>query len=251
MIKLLKNKLFISMFLLVVCVCITSSCFATELSEQYSQYYVLGGSISSLGVSAYEYDGSSSFSNLKYGYFKVGEKLYCYMFDNDVDTLVHFKQYTHLWLEAFSSVSNYVLVDYDFETNSWVNLRLTNSGIDCTSFLPITIFSETEYNIYLSDGTLVYDYEEIYQETTAKKIVYEITYDENNKTAQVSASIKNGVAGDKLYYSTLGLRVNGKLMNPIEIQSELTAIKVTKNDLIHFQALDSERQYYRYCWCQC
>ena len=72
--------------------------------------------------------------------------------------------------------------------------------------------------------------------------MYEITYDENNKTAQVSASIKNGVAGDKLYYSTLGLRVNGKLMNPIEIQqSELTAIKVTKNDLIHFQALDPER----------
>ena len=30
MIKLLKNKLFISMFLLVVCVCITSSCFATS-----------------------------------------------------------------------------------------------------------------------------------------------------------------------------------------------------------------------------
>ena len=239
MIKLLKNKLFISMFLLVVCVCITSSCFATELSEQYSQYYVLGGSISNLGVSACEYDGSWPVTNLKYGYFKVGEKLYCLMADGSGDKLVNFKQHTNMWLEGVSGVSCY-FKEYNFSTNTWGAIY-NGDGIECKP-LPITIFSETKYNIYLSDGTLVYNYEEIYQETIAKKIVYEITYDENNKTAQVSASIKNGVAGDKLYYSTLGLRVNGKLVNPIEIQqSELTSIKVTKNDLIHFQALDPVR----------
>lgn len=164
MIKLLKNKLFISMFLLVICVFITSSCFATELSEQYSQYYVLGGSISDLGISTYEYDGSWPVTNLKYGYFKVGEKLYCYMVDGSGDKLVNFKKYTKMWLEGVSGVSCHI-IEYDFSTNTWGTLYSTSGGVECTT-LPITVYSETEYSLYLSDGTLVYDYEEIYSKAS-------------------------------------------------------------------------------------
>lgn len=84
---------------------------------------------------------------------------------------------------------------------------------------------------------------------TEKKIVYEITYDEDNKKAQINASIKNASEGDTLYYSTLGFKLNGKLLNPHEIaQNDISYIPVSENGLIHLQALDAERQYYRYSW---
>lgn len=90
----------------------------------------------------------------------------------------------------------------------------------------------------IEPGTLIIDFEEQY----TPKIIYEITYDENNKTAQINASIKNASEGDKLYYSTLGFKLNGKLLNPHEItQSNISYIPVSENGLIHLQALDAER----------
>lgn len=97
----------------------------------------------------------------------------------------------------------------------------------------------------IEPGTLIVDFEEEH----SKKIVYEITYDENNKKAQINASIKNASEGDTLYYSTLGFKLNGKLLNPHEIsQNDISYIPVSENGLIHLQALDAERQYYRYGW---
>ena len=90
----------------------------------------------------------------------------------------------------------------------------------------------------IEPGTLIADFEEQY----IPKIIYEITYDENNKTAQINASIKNASEGDKLYYSTLGFKLNGKLLNPHKIsQSNISYIPVSENGLIHLQALDAER----------
>lgn len=75
-----------------------------------------------------------------------------------------------------------------------------------------------------------------------KSIIYEVNYSEDNKTAILSAEIKNSAEGDKLYYSTLGYSLTGKLMNPIELnQSQATAITLSRNTMIHLQALDSER----------
>lgn len=82
--------------------------------------------------------------------------------------------------------------------------------------------------------------ENIYE--VEKKIIYQVNYAEDNKTAILSAEIKNGAEGDKLYYSTLGYSLTGKLMNPIELnQSQATAITLNRNTMIHLQALDAER----------
>lgn len=122
--------------------------------SQYSQYYVTGGSISSLGVAACEYDGPWSVTNLKYGYFKVGEKLYCLMADGSSDKLVNFIKYTNMWLEGVLGVSCYIK-EYNFSTNTW-GAVYSGIGIECKP-LPITVYSETEYSLYLANGTLIYD----------------------------------------------------------------------------------------------
>lgn len=243
MIKLLKNKLFISMFLLVVCVCITSSCFAyssNTATSPHKREQVIN--------KYFELGGTKEVNNM--GYFSSSWNNHFQAIFVESSDVVFVKVYTIYYNRIYfydvngNNIScNYILLDcyHPSISHEWSLKEATcEVGGSINTFGNFT--DDTNLSIYDYQTNELY-YEGSYTKSnTEKKIVYEITYDENNKTARVSASIKNGVAGDRLYYSTLGLRVNGKLMNPIEIQqSELTAIKVTKNDLIHFQALDSER----------
>ncbi|MBR5227688.1 MAG: hypothetical protein IKV94_03530 [Clostridia bacterium] len=112
----------------------------------------------------------------------------------------------------------------------------------------LTYFHYSDYDIYNKSGEIVYD--TVSQK--AKKIIYEINYAEDKKTATLHAEIKNTSEGDKLYYSTLGFSLTGKLINPIELnQSQLSIINLYKNDIIYLQAFDFYRRSYRYSSCRC
>lgn len=159
---------------------------------------------------------------------------------------------------AYNSVTNTFsddLYGYTLENGNWKSygysaisydtVYYTNSN--CKLYYSTSdYYTSTGYVVSsIEPGTLIADFEEEY----SKKIVYEITYDENNKKAQINASIKNASEGDTLYYSTLGFKLNGKLLNPHEIsQNDISYIPVSENGLIHLQALDVERQHCRYGW---
>lgn len=132
--------------------------------------------------------------------------------------------------------------------NGWGLTSYTSSGDYSKLICYQTFYNNTELTILDLDGSVLFE-GSYTKDITEKKIIYEITYDEDNKKAQINASIKNAAEGDTLYYSTLGFKLNGKLLNPHEIvQNDISYIPVSENGLIHLQALDAERQYYRYSW---
>lgn len=289
MIKKFKNKMLIALFLLVIGLTVTSSCYASnnhtiddfEFSfdqenntytihffpeevavtktipdnkniSDYSNYYVIIDLDNNTDEEGYfGYDFVVVFcDNYSWGYESnsvLNYKRYYLTFDNGFALFGDFHKYKRGdGVDAFSIGYDYG--EYAFTSSTSMNSRNAVYVIDAISGDLISSSSETKI--------LSSSFDEILNPVTNKsiivrdkKIVYEVTYDEDNTKAKINASIKNSTEGDKLYYSTLGYKLDGKLLSPIEIaQDSISFIPVSKNGLIHLQALDSERQYYRYSW---
>lgn len=143
----------------------------------------------------------------------------------------------HFYNSSDSKVSSRVI-----NLSMRVGKELTFSGLSASSNYVMfasaspRILYYSDFNMYHSDGSIFYD-TGVYNPA---KIIYEVNYSEDNKTAILTAEIKNSRPDYKLYYSTLGYSITGKLMNPIELdQSQATVINLNKNIMIHLQALDS------------
>lgn len=259
MIKNYCIKIISSVFVMLTIFMVSTSVFATELSEQYSNYYTLGGSLNSLGidVNAVKTELCTKDGLNEEDYYICVYKLNLTNIATGEHYVFFLKSKTSTTNTSFrySSSNNFYFLEggfynyyaiYKISTSKWNYFTSTgNAGYTSFKSFPITIYSETQTDLYYNDGsklTKIYDWQEVYADNTEKKIIYEVNYSEDNKTAVLSAEIKNTSYGDKLYYSLLGYKLNGKLMNPIELsQSQATVITLNKNTVIHLQALDSER----------
>lgn len=239
--KLLKNKMLISLFLLVIGFTVTSSCYAGIAT------ITSGGYVKSLFIDNYKkLGGTKDLSNMTFVQTYSTYNDHGYFFNKDI-AYVMLDSSSYCEMTAYDingnqiSFTDYVKVDRYTGHNivEWSYYEVESSD-------SISIFSRyytvSELSAYDKDtGELLHEGSHT-KDLTEKKIVYEITYDEDNKKAQISASIKNASEGDTLYYSTLGFKLNGKLLNPHEIaQNDISYIPVSENGLIHLQALDAER----------
>lgn len=134
-----------------------------------------------------------------------------------------------------------VSLTYSSSNGAWSISAHTSSGNYSNLPYSTVLYSNTDLSVIDTNGSVIYEGDYTVG-LTEKKIIYQVDYSEDNKTAVLSAEIKNCAEGDKLYYSLLGFRFNGKLMNPIELnQSQATVITLNRNTMIHLQALDSGR----------
>jgi len=248
MIKNYCIKVISSVFIMLTIVLVSTSVFATELSEQYSNIYTLGGSITAQGIPLHDTPSTpvsvngvtADLTTYKQIYLSNNGFYYCiYIKPDDTSSNPYIDKGLHFYI-----YDNDTMIFYQNNGKNWTGpLSSGNSFfISYADFKKAYIYSETTTDIYNTSGTLIYDWEDVYNDSFGKRIVYQVNYSEDNKTAILSAEIKNCAEGDKLYYSLLGFRFNGKLMNPIELnQSQATAITLSRNTMIHLQALDSER----------
>lgn len=266
MIKNYCIKIISSVFLMLTIFMVSTSVFATELSETYSNLYTLSSlsdeNIPLLDASITDGKAVMYYKNSSHNKEAYKNNILAVVTTSDCDFLgLHRANttYNNWYIEAFALNNNvydlvygytiYVYKDGVWSANGSQDLRALYSGYPFNPTTPFVIYKESNFDLYYSSNSTLtnpsaFNFVKIFdaQEASAKKIIYEVNYSEDNKTAMLSAEIKNCAEGDKLYYSLLGYSITGKLMNPIELnQSQATAISLNKNTLIHLQALDSER----------
>lgn len=238
MIKNYLIKTISSVFIMLTIFMVSTSVFAADLyvgSTSYTRdtivqkYYELGGTID---ISSIPLTYTSSGYSNKFYFVKDAINL---SYTKPTDSWI-FK-----WVDSNGNLidkTKIACLTYSSSTYEW---SLSDFGNFRGTYASGTFYDLTELSVYDESGNCLYE-GSYTVDSTEKKILYEVNYSEDNKTAILSAEIKNSSSGDKLYYSLLGYSITGKLMNPIELnQSQATAITLSKNTMIHLQALDSER----------
>lgn len=263
MIKFLKNKFFICLFILVTVFSVTSSCLAVTLTESNIQIV----SLSDFGItmddvisyiqinSTTDYNFPDDFSHgvfadyvsnekIRFMFYRTNYSYFDYLvydapgsfrriigYDNN-DTIVESYIFATCTYNTTSSLFSDCRVGAGGSTAGFSNYSGTTGVlkvVDCTTF-----------NIYLNgpNGDLVY---------TPNRLSIDVTHEfQNDTSAKVNFAINNAPEGAYLEYSLTGVEINAdlnapiKLRNPIRYSQGVTNLVVKENTKVYWALYDAD-----------